>query len=193
MWNRSARGSLRRQLRTARALYDEGAYEEAEALLRHLIPDCDETFGADHRESISARNTLGSVLYQQHKLGASAAMHSDAMSRAARVLGPDDPATLDYAHNYGAALAVQGKRSEAVAILQDTLERRVRRLGDAHEDTLHTANTLGATLFTMGALPEGLTLLRQAHAASRRLPEGHPLRGEIADNLRVAQRNAGGW
>lgn len=188
----STRRRLRRQMRTAGALFDEGAYEEAESLLRHLMPDCDEAFGGDHPESIGLRDLLGCVLYQQRKLAASATMHGEAMDRAVRVLGPDDPATLGYAQNYGAALAVQGRTSEAVAILDDTLQRLQRRLGDAHEDTLTTANTLGATLFSGGAVPEGLTLLRQAHAASRRLPEGHDLREDIERNLRIAQRNSGG-
>jgi hypothetical protein len=192
MGKRATQAMLRRQLRTAAALADEGAYPEAEALLRQLMPECDEAFGADHRESIGLRDTLGSVLYQQRRLGESVNLHGEATRSAVRVLGPDHLATLGFAHNYGAALAVSGSRNEAVAVLQDTLARRVRLLGGDHEDTLHTANTLGATLFTMGAVAEGLHLLRQAHAASLRLPEGDPLREDIADNLRVAERNAGG-
>jgi len=190
---RATRVRLRRQMRTAGALYDVGGYAAAAALLRHLMPEYDEALGADDRESIDLRDMLGSVLFQQRKLAESATLHGEATRRAARVLGPDDPATLGFAHNYGAALAVLGSTYEALAVLQDTLERRVRLLGGAHEDTLHTANTLGSTLFTMGAVPEGLDLLRQAHAASLRLPENHPLRQDIAGNLRVAQRNSGGW
>lgn len=190
MWS-STRRKLRRQMRTVRALFDEGAYEEAESLLRHLIPDCDEVFGGDHRESIGMRNLLGSVFYQQRELASSVAMHGEAVERAVRVLGPDDPATLGYAHNYGAALAVQGGTPQAIAVLDDTLRRRVSLLGDSHEDALATASTLGATLFTAGAVPESLTLLHQAHEASRRLPEGHHLREEIAANLRIALRNSG--
>lgn len=193
MWRRNGRHrkSLRRQIRTARALLDEGALEQAESLMRQLGSDCDDTFGTDAPESIGLLNLLGSALYQQRKLSASAAMHGEAVDRAARVLGRDHPETLGYAHNYGAALAVQGRTPDAVAVLDDTLQRRIRRLGNDHEDSLTTANTLGATLFAAGAVTDGLTVLRQAYAASRHLPGGHELRDDIARNLRIAQRNAG--
>lgn len=177
----------------ARALYDEGAHNDAEALVRRLLPDCDAAFGRNHVESIGLRNLLGSILFQQRRPRESADMHRDAMERAVRVLGRDDPSTLGYAHNYGAALAVQGHVPEAIAVLDDTLQRRTRRLGPGHEDTLTTANTLGATLFTAGVTARGVALLQQAYRASHALPDGHPLREAIARNLRIARRNSGGW
>lgn len=194
MWRRkgSNRTGLRRQLRTARALFDTGDLAAAEVLLRRLLPDCEAELGADHEETIGLLNLLGSTLYQQRKAAASARTAREATDRAVRAWGPDDPATLDCAHNLGAALAIQGDVSAAVAVLDDTWQRRARRLGAAHESTLTTANTLGATLFAAGLRRDGLTVLRSAHAQSAGLPAGHPVRVDIADNLRIAERNAGG-
>lgn len=193
VWSRkrTTREALSPQISMANALYDEGAHEQAETLIRRLLPDCDRAFGRNHPESIALRNLLGSVLYQQRKLHESAELHSDAMNRAIRVLGRDDPTTLSYAHNYGAALAVQGRIPEAVAVLTDTHQRRTRRLGAGHEDTLATANSLGATLFMAGPVSRALALLQQAYTASRVLPAGHPLRDDIARNLDIARRSSG--
>ncbi|MET9157239.1 tetratricopeptide repeat protein [Streptomyces parvulus] len=194
MWRRNSLGGagLRRQLRTARVLFDSGDLTGAEVLLRRLLPDCEEELGADHEETIGLLNLLGSTLYQQRKLAASAQVARDATDRAARAWGPDHPATLDCAHNLGAALAVQGDASASVAVLDDTWQRRARSLGPAHESTLTTANTLGATLFAAGLRQDGLAVLRRAHAQSANLPPGHPVREEIEVNLRIAERNTGG-
>ncbi|MEU9236049.1 tetratricopeptide repeat protein [Streptomyces subrutilus] len=194
MWRRKGpnRSSLRRQLRTAGVLFDTGDFVAAEVLLRRLLPDCEAVLGADHGETIGLLNLLGSSLYQQRKAVASAQIAREATDRAVRAWGPDDPATLDCAHNLGAALAIQGDVSGSVAVLDDTWQRRARRLGAAHEATLTTANTLGATLFAARRRRDGLTVLRRAHAQSTDLPAGHPVRVEIAENLRIAERNTGG-
>ncbi|MFD3726632.1 tetratricopeptide repeat protein [Streptomyces sp. NPDC058671] len=194
MWRRKGpnRSGLRRQLRTARVLFDSGDFAAAEVLLRRLLPDCEAELGANHEETIGLLDLLGSTLYQQRRAAASAQIAREATDRAARVWGPDAPATLDCAHNLGAALAIQGDVSAAVAVLDDTWQRRVRRLGAAHESTLTTANTLGATLFAAGLRRDGLTVLRRAHAESAGLPTGHPVRVDIADTLRIAERNADG-
>ncbi|WP_329331445.1 tetratricopeptide repeat protein [Streptomyces sp. NBC_00663] len=194
MWRRKGpnRTGLRRQLRTARVLFDTGDFAAAEVLLRRLLPDCEAELGAHHEETIGLLNLLGSTLYQQRKAAASAQIAREATDRAARAWGPDDPATLDCAHNLGGALAIQGDVSAAVTVLDDTWQRRARRLGAAHESTLTTANTLGATLFAAGLRRDGLTVLRNAFAQCMTLPAGHPVRVDIANNLRIAERNAGG-
>ncbi|MFF3000928.1 tetratricopeptide repeat protein [Streptomyces sp. NPDC057950] len=193
MWRRKGpnRAGLRRQLRTARVLFDTDDFAAAEVLLRRLLPDCEAALGANHEETIGLLNLLGSTLYQQRKAVASARIAREATDRAIRAWGPDEPATLDCAQNLGAALAIQGDVSASVAVLDDTWQRRARRLGTAHESTLTTANTLGATLFAAGLHSDGLTVLRHAHAQSTGLPAGHPVRENIADNLRIAERNAG--
>ncbi|MFE6157362.1 tetratricopeptide repeat protein [Streptomyces sp. NPDC056486] len=190
--NGSKRTGLLRQLRTARVLFDTRDFAAAEVLLRSLLPDCEAELGANHEETIGLLNLLGSTLYQQRKAAASAQIAREATDRAARAWGPDDPATLDCAHNLGGALAIQGDVSASVAVLDDTWQRRARLLGAAHESTLTTANTLGATLFAAGLRRDGLTILRRAHAQSTGLPAGHPVREDIAGNLRIAERNAGG-
>jgi hypothetical protein len=194
VWRRKGpnHADLRRQLRTARVLFDTGDFAAAEVLLRRLLPDCEAELGANHGETIGLLNLLGSTLYQQRKAAASAQTAREATDRAARAWGPDDPATLDCAHNLGAALAIQGDISASVTVLDDTWQRRARRLGATHESTLTTANTLGATLFAAGLRHDGLTVLRRAHAQSMGLPTGHPVRVDIANNLRIAERNAGG-
>ncbi|MFI9831009.1 hypothetical protein ACIHIX_25410 [Streptomyces sp. NPDC051913] len=87
---------------------------------------------------------------------------------------------------------MQGDVSAAVAVLDDTWQRRARSLGAGAESNLTTANTLGATLFAAGLRRDGLTALRTAHAQSMSLSAGHPVRMDIANNLRIAERNAGG-
>ncbi|MFJ9111432.1 tetratricopeptide repeat protein [Streptomyces sp. NPDC102283] len=194
MWRRKGpnRTGLRRQLRTARVLFDTGDFAAAEVLLRHLLPDCEAELGASHGETIGLLNLLGSTLYQQRKAAASVQIAREATDRATRAWGSDDPATLDCAHNLGGALAIQGDVSASVAVLDDTWQRRARLLGAGHESTLTTANTLGATLFAAGLRRDGLTVLRRAHAQSASLPAGHPVCADIANNLRIAERNAGG-
>ncbi|MEV4477223.1 tetratricopeptide repeat protein [Nonomuraea sp. NPDC049504] len=182
---------LIRQIDQARALYDDEQYERAEALIRALLPLCDDAVGSDHREAIGLRNVLGSVLYQQRELVGSALLHREAMELGIGSLGRNDRLTLSCAHNYAAALAVMGRTDESIEILRDTLRRRTRKLGAHHEETLLTSNTLGATLFSTGAIGPGIDLLRQAHARSSRLPAAHPLRHDIKNNLEIALRNSG--
>ncbi|GKQ37867.1 tetratricopeptide repeat protein [Streptomyces sp. A012304] len=173
----------------ARSLFDEGAHEQAEKLIRQLLPDYEAAFGRYHVDSIGLRNLLGSALYEQRRLRESAAEHREAMERATRVLGADHRDTLGYAHNYGAALAVQGRAREAIAVLEDTLGRRSRTLGPGDLATLATAKALGATLYTAGATARGVAVLQKAYEASLGLPAGHPVREDIANNLRIAR----GW
>ncbi|MEV1043873.1 tetratricopeptide repeat protein [Streptomyces sp. NPDC049916] len=193
MWRRGGpgRSGLRRQLRTARALFDTGDFAAAELLLRRLLPDCEAELGRDHQETIGLLNTLGSALYQQRKVDASVRIAREATDRAELAWGPDHPRTLDCAHNLGAALAIQGEADESFSVLDRTWQRRAARLGPGHESTLTTALTLGATLFAAGLRHDGLTVLRQAHAQSQALAAGHPVRADIAENLRIAERNAG--
>lgn len=96
MWRRKGpnRTGLRRQLRTARVLFDTGDHEAAEVLLRRLLPDCEAELGANHEETIGLLNLLGSTRYQQRKASASAQIAREATDRAARACPtPPRPST----------------------------------------------------------------------------------------------------
>jgi hypothetical protein len=181
---------LGRRIGEARALYDRGIHDRAEAQIRVLLPECDATLGERHPESIALRNLLGSVLFQQRRLRESAQLHEQAMHLGIRVFGRNDPRTLSYAHNFGTAL-LGGLASEGIDLLEDTLRRRTRKLGRFDEETLATANALGAALFAAGAVDRGIELLRQAYDDSARLGTGHPVHQGIAKNLQMALRNSG--
>jgi hypothetical protein len=57
-----------RRIGEARALYDRGIHDGAEARIRVLLPECDATLGERHPESIALRNLLGSVLFHEEAL-----------------------------------------------------------------------------------------------------------------------------
>ena len=106
-----------------------GNYGAAKEMGRGALEAREATLGAEHPDTLSSVNSLGSVLSSQGKYEEAEAMHRRAIEAKEKVLGPEHPNTLASVNNLGSVLERQGKYEEAEAMQRRVLKAREKVLG----------------------------------------------------------------
>lgn len=162
-----------------------GDYRSGRKLAEWLNTAWRSRLGADHPDTLSSANALGSMLRALGDYAAAFKVHQRTFETRRRVLGEEHIATLQSANNLAVSLRALGDIGAARDIHERTLATRRRVLGDDHPDTLRSANNLA---FVLGMVGE--------HAAARALHERtldsrrRTLGNEHPDTLRSASNLA---
>jgi len=152
---------------------DMGNYQAAQEMGQSALEAREAVLGAEHQDTLTSVNNLGSVLKGQGKYDEAEAMHRRALEGREKVLGPKHPNTLISVDNLGLVLERQGKYDEAEAMHRRALEGMEKV--PEHPDTLISINNLGLVLKGQGKHDEAEAMHRRALKASEKVlgPE-HP-------------------
>ena len=163
-------------------------YDLASSLYQHRLAQD----GPDDPGTLTAANTLATVLSETGRYGKARELDEDTLARRRRVLGDDHPDTLWSASNLAADLRAFGEQRAARELNEDTLARRRRVLGDDHPDTLTSASNLAIDLTALGEQRAARELDEDTLARRRRvLGDDHPDTLWSASNLAADLRDLG--
>ncbi len=134
----------------ARALRDQGRYQQACQLDQDILAIRRDLLGSDHPDTLTSMHRYAADLWDLGKYQAARELDEDTLARRRVVLGPEHPDTLASASGLAIDLWSLGEYGAARELDEDTLARRRRVLGPEHPDTLASAGNLASDLWSLG-------------------------------------------
>ena len=141
-------------------------WSETEALYRRALEGYEKALGAEHPDTLSSVNNLGSLLRNKGDYEGAAALYRRALEGKEKALGAEHPSTLSSVNNLGSLLSDKGDYEGAEALYRRALEGREKALGAEHPETLRNASNLGWLLNENNRRGAALELLRSKAALS---------------------------
>lgn len=169
-------------------LIDQGAYRDAETVLRTVVDTRERTAGAENASTLRSRNRLAYAQYRQGKYNEAIADFRQILALEEKVFGSTHPDTLLSRNGLAIALDNGGKSAEAEAEHRRVLAIREKVLGPEHPDTLRSRNNIALTLDRQGKHAGAVNEYRQVIDLENKVlgPE-HPdtlrSRGSLASAL----------
>ena len=142
-------------------LLDQGAYREAEEVLRKVVETREQALGPEHADTLRSRARVAYAQYRQGKYNEAIAGMRGIVAQAEKVMGPERPDTLLARNGLAIALDNGGKPAEAEAEHRRILAVREKVLGPDHPDTLRTRNNIALTLDRQGKHAEAASEYQQ--------------------------------
>jgi tetratricopeptide (TPR) repeat protein len=149
------------QLAIGDLLIEQGAYREAEDVLRVAAEAREQTLGPEHADTLRSRTRLAYAQYRQGKYNEAIAGFRGIVALEEKIFGPMHPDTLLARNGLAISLDNGGKPAEAEAEHRRILAIREKVLGPEHPDTLRTRNNIALTLDRQGKHAEAATEYRE--------------------------------
>ena len=170
-----AGGHLLVRFNAAVFLFQAGAFELAEPLLRRELNDCTAAHGDLHERTLGALGQLASTINMQGRHAEAEPLLRQALERYTEVLGEEHACTLAALGNLASCLTNQGKLAEAELLERRALQLKEKVFGPTHPETSAAASNLANTLCNQGKDMEALPLYRRAvHDWTASLGAEHP-------------------
>ncbi|MFE2584564.1 FxSxx-COOH system tetratricopeptide repeat protein [Streptomyces sp. NPDC059378] len=148
--------------------------------------------GADHPNTLTARNNLADAYRSAGDLSQAITLHEQNLADRMRVLGADHPDTLSSRNNLAGAYQAAGDPERAITLYEPTLADMVQVLGADHPNTLSSRNNLAHAYESAGDLDRAITLYEQTLADMVQvLGADHPNTLTSRNNLAGAYESAG--
>ena len=156
------------------------------------LPAMERVLGADHPDTLTARNNLAAAYQAVGRIDEAVVLYEQNLPDMERVLGADHPNTLKARNNLAADYQEAGRIYEAIPLHEQNLADRERVLGADHPDTLQARNNLATAYRDAGRVDEAIPLHEQNLADRERvLGADHPDTLQARNNLATAYRDAG--
>jgi tetratricopeptide (TPR) repeat protein len=157
-----------------------------------LTADLERLLGADHPDTMNARNSLATAYQDSGRIADAIPLFARTLVGRTRALGPGHPDTLRAQDYLAAAYSGAGRAPEAILLFELTLAAREQVLGGDHDDTLSSRNHLAAAYRDAGRSAEAIPLHEQTLAAKEHaLGPDHGSTLGARNNLAAAYRDAG--
>jgi tetratricopeptide (TPR) repeat protein len=166
---------------------------QAIAVGEPLTADLERALGADHPDTLNARNSLAAAYLAAGRPAEAIPLFEQTLVIQERMLGPNHPGTLTSQNNLAATYQDAGRLAEATLLFELTLAGRERLLGAQHPSTLNSRGNLAAAYRAAGRPADAIPLLEQTLAGRERvLGADHPDTHAARDNLDRAHQEAAG-
>jgi serine/threonine protein kinase/Flp pilus assembly protein TadD len=140
-----------------------GRSDEAEQVLRQLVPPLQRVAGPDDPKTLATTSKLAFSIFQRGRYGEAIPIMQDVLARQQRVEGRDSEHAIFTANNLALALNKSGRKHEAEAAyraLLDVLQSNGAR-GPDHPDSIRTMNNLACCLMDQGDYAAAEPMLRE--------------------------------
>ena len=121
--------------RSAKALYSDGRYGDAEELQMQVMETRRRVLGDEHPDTLITMANLGRWQEAEE-------LQVQAMQTRRKVLGDEHPSTLVSMANLASTYRNQGRWKEAFALMETCFQRRKQILGEQHPYTQSSLDTL---------------------------------------------------
>ncbi|MFC5722981.1 tetratricopeptide repeat protein [Streptomyces gamaensis] len=161
--------------REGAALARAGRWTEAGQVLAAVAADCERALGAEHPDTLAARQEHAYVLGQLGRHSEAHREYAAVLAARERAMGADHPETLRCRHNVAFNLGRLGRLEDSFRMAREVAAARARVLGPQHPDTLVTRCEVGYALGQLGRWHDALAVYRDvAVARQRTLGAEHP-------------------
>lgn len=159
----------------AKALREQGKYDDAERLYRQVLAKRRTELGDRHASTVSTLDQLGATLYMKGDLVGAEELLLEALEARRATLGDSHPDTVASVSSSGMLLKDKGDLSRAEPLLREAVAAMRETIGERHPDALICMANLGVLLKDKGDLEAAEPLLRDALQAMREtLGDAHP-------------------
>ena len=175
----------------ATALYAQGRYAEAEALLKHTLSVC-ERAGEPPNVYIAILNNLAEVYIVQGRYAEAEPLLKRALSTREKTQGSEHPDVALAVNNLGGLYYAQGRYDKAEPLLRRALAIREKALGPQRPEVAESLNNLALLKETEGQYAEAEPLFKRALAIwEKTLGPEHPNVAFGLSNLAELYRTQG--
>ncbi len=165
---------------------------QAIAVGEPLSADLERLLGAEHPDTLNARNSLAAAYLAVGRTDEAITLFEQILAARQSLLGSDDPATLNAQNNLAAAYQDAGRATDAIPLYEANLAVRERLLGAEHPSTLNSQGNLAAAYRDAGRATEAISLFEQTLADRERVLGPDHLDTRISrQNLAAAYQDAG--
>ncbi len=155
--------------------WNQGHWDEAEAVFRDAVARQLRTLGAEHLDTLETRRNLGSLLSSRGRHDEALVILREVLDADRRVRGEDHPETLKTMTQLAEVHSRQSRYEEAARLLEEVVATQRRALGNDHPNTLEASYRLEWVYIFQGHLDEAEPLVRESLSARQRvLGEAHP-------------------
>jgi serine/threonine protein kinase/tetratricopeptide (TPR) repeat protein len=127
-----------------------GEFDEAQSHLERAVQLRAAQLGADHADTLAAKNSLAVLLVYQRKYERAELLVREVLQARIARLGVDHPDTLKTKNGLGLVYRDQARPDVAEPIFREVLQGRLARLGADHPDTLISKNNLALVYHDQG-------------------------------------------
>lgn len=138
------------RLTIAEAYMALGRYSEARIHAERSVELRFAHFGADHADTLTARDTLASVMYELGLVEEAEKIYREVLEKRTAKLGRDNPDTLTSMHNLAFGYLDRHLYKQADPLLREVVRRRTARLGPNDPATLASRMNLAWLDFLNG-------------------------------------------
>lgn len=146
-----------------------GRYAEAEPIMLGVLDIREETLGARHPNTLTARRNLASLYRTAGRFEEAESLFRQVMLDAAETLGENHPATLSALNGLAVLTAQVDGEAASIRIYEPLVERLEDSLGADHPQTLAATNNLAGSYARTGDTTKAVALLEDVSARSSRI------------------------
>lgn len=144
-----------------------GLDREAGDLQRKNLELLNQLYGADHVQSLAARQDLGNTLRKIGSYGEAIELLEGAVSDRRQRLGPDHPDTIRTLRDLASAYLFAGRHEDGIRLHEESREKLRALFGERHPETIRATSDLGAAWFVSGDYRKALAEYEMARQQSR--------------------------
>ena len=171
---------------------EAGDFGGAIEILKDATEEAERVLGADHPDTLRARNNLAAAYYAARRVNEAIPLFEETLTTQEQLLGPTHPSTLHARNNLALAYREVGRLNKAIPLLEETLTTREELLGPDHPDTLNSRNNLAGAYRYAGRLNDAIPLHEKTlEALTQLLGPNHPDTLASSNNLATAYQEAG--
>jgi hypothetical protein len=166
-----------------------GCYDEAQQHLERSVQLRTIKLGADHPDTLTAKDSLALLYQAQGKHERAEALYREVLAASIVRLGADHPDTLTSKNNLAFLFRAQGKYERAETLYREVLAARLAKLGADNPDTLTSKNNLAVLYRAQGKYDRAETLYREViDTRTTKLGADHPDTLRSKNNLAILYR-----
>jgi hypothetical protein len=126
----------------AKALLDDGRYNESERLFGQVMETKMRVLGEKHPDTLTSMVYLASTFWNQGRWKEVEELEVRVIATNKRVLGEEHPDTLTSIYNLALTFKGRGRDEEAIGLISECIQRRTHVLGAGHPLTLYSIEVL---------------------------------------------------
>ncbi len=166
-------------------LVDLGEFDEARALLDHVIVVGTSIWGAEHPDLLATRRSLAALEFTRGDYRAAVEIAEAVLTDGRKIYPPDAPFLLLAENVYSAALMGEHNWEQGIPAARALIAKLARVYGPTHPSTLANRASLAQALGMSGDRPAAIDELREV------LPLQKAAMGETAYGALITQSNLG--
>ena len=171
---------------------EAGDFGGAIEILKDATEEAERVLGADHPDTLRARNNLANAYREAGRLNDAIPLFEETLTTREELLGPNHPHTLLSRKNLANAYQDAGRRNDAKHHGGATHEAPKRSIGPNRPHTLASRNNLALAYQDAGRINDAIPLLEETPTGlTQILGPNHPDTLRSRNNLAVAYEAAG--